>query len=92
MKRVMLTILISAIAGTASAASAVDAPFAKNRCILYGEGCPEAKESLPEKIDHLKREVAKGNAVYTDAELKRLRAKLEEAERLLDWLLYHPGN
>jgi len=83
---------VAATAAMASVAGAMNLPFAKNRCLLHEEGCPTAKESLPEKIEHLKREIDKGKAVYTDAELKRLQEKLEEAELLRDFLLYHPGS
>lgn len=50
----------------------------KNDCLVYGKNCPNVVDSLPERITRLETEIAKGEKVYTAAELKRLESKLEE--------------
>jgi len=63
----------------------------KDLCLLYSEMCANRALTIQEKIAKLNREIAKGTQVYTKAELQRLQDKLEEAEKLLDNLLYGPG-
>lgn len=60
----------------------------KNRCLLYGEECPDRKDTILELIDKLREEIAKGSDCYTPEELRRLQQKLEDYEFLLDQLLY----
>lgn len=63
----------------------------KDFCLLYGENCPDRKESITEIIEHLQREIARGEVVYTKEELKRLQRKLDEYEWLLYTILYSPS-
>ena len=63
----------------------------KDLCILNGENCPERKETLTELIERLKREIARGEAVYTRDELRRLEWKLEDYEYLRYLILYSPS-
>jgi len=60
----------------------------KNLCLLESEGCPPRKMSIIELIRGLREEVAKGEAVYTPAELRRLETKLGEYEYLYDRLMF----
>jgi len=49
-----------------------------------------AAESIQEKIERLKAEVAKGEKKYSAAQLKKLEQKLKEANKLLDALTTGP--
>jgi hypothetical protein len=44
-------------------------------------------DSLPERIARLKREIGRGEAVYSGEELRLLQRKLEECELLLEAML-----
>jgi len=60
----------------------------KDLCLLYGENCPDRKETIIEIIARLKYEIARGEAVYTRKELERLQRKLDDYEWLLFVILY----
>uniref|UniRef100_A0A831XDV7 Lipoprotein n=1 Tax=Geobacter metallireducens TaxID=28232 RepID=A0A831XDV7_GEOME len=60
----------------------------KNLCLLESEGCPPRKMSIIELIRGLREEVAKGEAVYTPAELRRLETRLWEYELMYDRLMH----
>jgi len=60
----------------------------KNYCLLDSEDCPVRKMTIIELIDGLRQELAKGEAVYTPAELRKLRNKLREYEFMYDRLMY----
>lgn len=60
----------------------------KNLCLLESEGCPSRKMSIIELIRGLREEVAKGEAVYTPAELRRLETRLREYEFMYDRLMF----
>lgn len=64
-------------------------PKGKDVCLLYHHDCPGRKDDIYQRIDRLKREVARGSEVYTPEELKKLERMLAEYEYLLDILLYH---
>lgn len=63
-------------------------PTAKNRCLLDSEDCPDRKMTIIELIEGLRQEIAKGEAVYTPGELRRLETKLQEYEFLYERLMY----
>ena len=63
----------------------------KNLCLLYGENCPDRRDSITDTIARLKQEIARGEAVYTRKELERLQQKLDYYEWLLYMLLYSPS-
>jgi hypothetical protein len=46
-------------------------------------------DSIIERIARLNREIGRGEAVYSAAELRRLRQKLEEYEALLAVLMHN---
>lgn len=62
----------------------------KNDCLVYGKNCPNAMDSLPERIAKLKTEIAKGEKVYTPEELKLLERRLKEANETMR-VLNKPG-
>ena len=59
----------------------------KNECLLASKGCASAADTIQEKIKKLDAEVKKGTKVYSADEIKKLNAKLKEANDLLDSLL-----
>ena len=63
----------------------------KDLCLIYGENCPDRKETIIEIIARLKYEIARGEAVYTRKELDLLQRKLDEYEWLLFVILYSPS-
>jgi len=93
MKRIIAMVFATCLAMTQFPAYATDTTGGseKDLCLLYSEKCVNRALTIQEKIAKLNREIAKGNQVYTKAELQRLQDKLEDAERLLDNLLYGPG-
>jgi hypothetical protein len=59
----------------------------KNECILLAVSCGNTIISIQDKIELLKEEIAKGRKVYSPDELNKLRKKLDEASKTLDFLL-----
>jgi len=62
-------------------------PQERNECILLAIKCGNTILSIQDKIQLLKEEIAKGKTAYTPEEIDRLKRKLEEASRTLDYLL-----
>jgi len=60
----------------------------KNECILLAISCGNSIISIQDKIQLLKEEIAKGRKVYSPEELDKLRKKLDEVNKTLDFLLY----
>lgn len=67
-------------------------PSEKDECILNAKDCGDQALSLESKINRLKQEIAKGTKVYSPKELRKLKNKLEDANDILDELLFHPTN
>ncbi|MDA8413957.1 MAG: hypothetical protein M0023_09240 [Desulfobacteraceae bacterium] len=61
----------------------------KNECLLASKGCAGQADTIQQKIKKLQAEVKKGTKVYSPDEIKKLNAKLKEANDLLDTLLQH---
>jgi hypothetical protein len=59
----------------------------KNECILLAIKCGNSILSIQDKIQLLREEIAKGKSAYTPEEIERLKRKLEEASKTLDYLL-----
>ncbi|MRR35808.1 hypothetical protein EG829_14235 [bacterium] len=75
---------------TAEQQEAVSPPNAagKNLCLLESEDCPQRKMTITELIQGLRRELARGESVYTPAELRRLETRLREYEYMYDRLMF----
>ena len=56
----------------------------KNECLLASKGCMGEADSIQQKMKKLNAEIKKGKKVYSAEDLKKLNAKLKEAEILLD--------
>lgn len=55
----------------------------KNECLLVARNCPA--DSIQERIQRIQGEIAKGTAVYTNDEMRRLNRELEEAQKILEY-------
>lgn len=86
------TILLCAVcmvgAAVTSITTAAPPPNAadKELCLLYARECADKVYHLQKKIDALKEEIGADKSVYRPEELKNLREKLQEAEKLLNQL------
>ena len=56
----------------------------KDQCLLASKECKNETDSIQKKINKLNAEIKKGKKVYSADELKKLNAKLKEAEDMLD--------
>ena len=56
----------------------------KNECLLVAMNCGNQVDSIQQRIERIKGEIAKGTDVYSSDELRRLNRSLEEAEKLLE--------
>jgi hypothetical protein len=61
----------------------------KDECVLASKNCKTEVDSIQQKIVKLDAEIQKGQKVYTVEELKKLHAKLSDANALLDDLMKH---
>lgn len=59
----------------------------KDECLLASKDCKGSVDSIQQKIKKLDAEIKKGKKVYSAEELKKLQAKLDEANSMLDTLL-----
>lgn len=55
----------------------------KDESLLDAAQSPLRSDSITERIDRIRKEIARGEAVYTRQELMRLRAMLDDYEQLL---------
>lgn len=87
-------IVLALVTGCASLRTAEQEPASpphaagKNLCLLDSEDCPARKMTITELIQGLREELAKGEAVYTPAELRRLETRLREYEYMYDRLMF----
>lgn len=88
-KVVGLALVLLMSAAHAEAAGGPAPVQEKDTCLLYQDNCPDRKDDIYQRIGRLKREIAKGSAVYTPEELRTLQQMLDDYEQLLDRLLYH---
>ena len=89
---VIVFVLLSIIVPVYAEEAATDEPTEqqtqqKNECILLAISCGNSIISIQDKIELLKEEIAKGRKVYSPEELDRLRKKLDEVSKTLDFLL-----
>lgn len=60
----------------------------KNECLLVAVNCGNQVDSIQQRIDRLRGEIARGSDVYSADELRRLNRQLEEANRLMEELSF----
>lgn len=89
MKRIAWLLAAALMVGIpAFAADPAPTQAQKDECLLYSKNCMNQADTLMQKIKKLDNEIKKGTKVYTPEELKRLNAKLKEAEDLVDELIH----
>lgn len=92
MKRLLGTLIIVAagafLAGTPllAAENTMDERGQRNECLLVAMNCGDNVDTIQQRIERLNKEIAKGTDVYTRDELNILNKKLEETEKLLEYL------
>lgn len=84
---VVLMIAVFSMAAAVPAFAAEMTKAQKDQCLLASKGCAGEADTIQQKIKKLQVEVKKGKKVYSADEIKKLNAKLKEAEDLLDNLL-----
>jgi Skp family chaperone for outer membrane proteins len=82
---VMLAAFSMAVAAPAFAAEMTKET--KDMCLLASKGCANEAKSIQQKIKALDVEIKKGKKVYSADEIKKLEAKLKEANEILDNLM-----
>lgn len=60
----------------------------KDECLLASKGCKSEVDTIQKKIAKLNAEIKKGKKVYSAEEIKKLNAKLKEAEDMLNNMLH----
>ena len=63
----------------------------KNECLLVSRNCGDQVDSIQQRIDRIRGEIARGSDVYTTSELQSLRDKLEDANRTLELIMSNGG-
>ncbi len=58
----------------------------KDLCLLASKNCLNEVDSLQKRIKRINAEIKKGKKVYSVEELKKLEAKLKEAEEIIKTL------
>ena len=89
MRRMMLVILVlmaGMVGNVLSVFSEDDTAKMKDECLLITRECGYSAQSIQDKIERLNKEIAKGTTVYTPEELMTLKQKLEEVNKILDFL------
>lgn len=64
----------------------------KDLCLLSQENCGPQQDTLQQRIRRIKAEIAKGSSVYTEQELRRLNAMLQDYEFMYDRLMFGPSS
>lgn len=92
-----ITIMVATLLLAAAPTLAVEgvmgqqAPQAhKSECLLVAKNCPS--DSIQERISRIQGEIAKGTAVYSHDELRRLNGQLREAQKTLNFELTNSGS
>lgn len=88
MKKIAVMMLAAfSMAVAAPAFAAEMTKETKDMCLLASKGCANEAKSIQQKIKALNVEIKKGTKVYSAEEIKKLEAKLKEANEILDNLM-----
>lgn len=88
MKKAAVMVLAAFMMSAAVPAFAADmTKEEKDQCLLASKGCKGEVDSIQKKIKRLQTEIKKGTKVYSADEIKKLKDKLNEADKMLDTLL-----
>jgi len=56
----------------------------KNECLLVAVNCGNQMDTIQQRIERIRGEIARGSDVYSNDELRRLNRQLEEANKALE--------
>ena len=88
MKRIVIMLMAASLMAASVPVFAAEMTKAqKDECLLASKGCAGEVDSIQTKIKKLNNEIKKGTKVYSAEEIKKLNAKLKEAETMLDQLM-----
>ncbi|UFS68519.1 hypothetical protein LPW11_11370 [Geomonas sp. RF6] len=87
MKRLVVLIFSAIMMTAAVPVLAQETAQQKDECLLTSKKCANQVDTIQQKIRKLNKEISKGTKVYTPEELKKLQAKLDETNMMLDDLL-----
>lgn len=87
MKKAAVLLLAAFITSVSVPAFAQDTKGGKDECLLASKDCKSDVDSIQQKIKKLNAEIKKGKKVYSADEIRKLDAKLKEAEAMLDNML-----
>jgi len=97
MKKIVIAVLAACMltaplmaADMSHSASAADQKSRKDECLLYAKKCSSSVDSIQDNIRKLNKEIQKGTKTYSPEELKRLDAKLQEANAILEKMMSNP--
>lgn len=69
-----------------------DSPGRKGECMLIAINCGNDYRALDQKIESLRKEIAKGSDVYSDDELRMLGRQLDNARKTREFFRKEEGN
>ena len=84
MKRIIFLLFATFLFVSPAYAKDTTTDMQKNQCVLASKDCKGIVDSIQMKSEKLKIEIEKGTKVYTPEEMDKLKAKLKEAETMLD--------
>ncbi len=87
MKKAAVLVLAAFITSVSVPVFAEEMKGSKDECLLASKNCKGEVDSIQQKIKKLNTEIKKGKKVYSTDELKKLEAKLKEANDILDNLM-----
>lgn len=87
MRKAAVLLLAAFITSVSVPVFAEETKGGKDECLLASKNCKNEVDSIQTKIKKLNTEIKKGKKVYSADELKKLEAKLKEANDILDNLM-----
>jgi hypothetical protein len=88
MKRIVIMLMAASLMATSVPVFAAEmTKEQKDQCLLASKGCAGEVDSIQTKIKKLNTEIKKGTKVYSADDIKKLNAKLKEAETMLDAMM-----
>jgi peptidoglycan hydrolase CwlO-like protein len=87
MKKIALMLTAAFMMSAVAPVYAQMSPEQKDQCLLASKDCVNEVNSINQKIKKLQKEIKKGKKVYSEEEIKKLNAKLKEAEEMVDTML-----
>ena len=90
MKKIAIMIMAAFMMSATVPAMAQMSKEEKDQCLLASKNCMTEVDSIQKKIKKINAEIKKGTKVYSADELKKLEAKLKEAEEIVNALEKKP--